>query len=152
MTFLDSFILSGLARAHIFSSSFVTQLLDRHHYNPLFYLADLHIDGRQLNEPVEILPLLSSCLQSLTAYYLPLREYCISVYLPLTRALRRLHLEGVSVQWMGGRVFPMLQHCSILAPRKLARLANYHVHLPSCQEMVFDGHPLLLFITFMHPT
>jgi hypothetical protein len=42
---------------------------------------------------------------------------------------------------MGGRTFEMLQHCSILAPRKLARLANNEVHLPICQEMIFDGHP-----------
>jgi hypothetical protein len=141
MKFLDSFILSSLARAHIFSSSVVTQLLDRHQHSPLFFLADFHIDGRQLNEPVDILPLFSSCLVSLTAYHLPLPEYRVSVDLPLTRGLRRLLLEGVSVQWMGGRMFEMLQHCSILAPRKLARLANNEVHLPICQEMIFDGHP-----------
>jgi hypothetical protein len=140
MTFLDSLDMSPLTRVHIFSSSVVTNLLSGHPYRSIFYIADFHIDGRQLNEPVDILPLFS-CLQSLTAYYLPLPEYDVSVHLPLTYGLRRLHLEGVSVQWMGGRTFQKLQHCSILAPRKLARLANKEVRLPICQEMIYDGHP-----------
>jgi hypothetical protein len=141
MTFLDSLSMSPLTRAHIFSSSVVTHLLSRHWHRSIFnQLADFHIDGRQLDGPVDILPLFS-CLQSLTAYYLPLPEYDVSVLLPLTQGLRRLHLEGVSVQWMGGRTFEMLQHCSILAPRNLARLSDNEVHLPTCQEMNFDGHP-----------
>jgi hypothetical protein len=140
-TFLDSLTMSPLTRVHIFSSSIVTHLLACHQYRPIFYLADFHIDGRQLNEPVDILSLFSSSLQSLTTYYLPLPEYDASIHLPLTRGLRRLHLEGVSVQWMGGRTFKNLQYCTILAPRKLARLANNKVHLPVCQEMSFDGHP-----------
>jgi hypothetical protein len=140
MKFLDSLTASPLKRVHMFSSSVVTRLV-RHRYRSIFNnLADLHIDGRQLNEPVDILPLLSR-LQSLTAYYLPLPEYNAFIRLPLVWGLRRLHLEGVSVQWMGGRTFHNLQHCSILAPRKLARLANNKVPLPVCQEMIFDGHP-----------
>jgi hypothetical protein len=42
---------------------------------------------------------------------------------------------------MRGQTFRKLEHCSILAPRKLASLANNTVHLPICQEMIFDGHP-----------
>jgi hypothetical protein len=144
ITFLDSLTMSPLTRVHIFSSSAVTHLLGRQRYRwyrSMFdHLADFHVDGRQLSGSVDILPLFSS-LQSLTAYYLPLPEYDVSIRLPLTHGLRRLHLEGVSVQWMGGRTFEKLQHCSIHAPRKLARLAKYQVHLPNCQEMIFDGHP-----------
>jgi hypothetical protein len=141
MTLLDSFIVTPLIRVPILSPV-VVHLLVRQRNRSIFpHLADFHIDGRRLNEPVDILPLFSSCLQSLTAYYLPLPEYRGSLSLPFTRGLRRLHLEGVSVQWMGGRTFQQLQHCSILAPRKLARLANNEVHLPVCQEMIFGGHP-----------
>jgi hypothetical protein len=138
MTFLRSLTTLPQTRVHIFSSSAVIHLLAWHPHGSI-YLADFHIDGRQLTEPVNILPLFY-CLQSLTAYYLPLPEYDVSVCLPLTRGLRRLHLEGVSVHWMGGRKLKELQYCSIVAPRKLARLANNKVHLPVCQEMIFDGH------------
>jgi hypothetical protein len=141
MTFLDSLTVSYLTQVHILSSSSMTHLLVHHQYRSRFYrLVDLHIDGRQLSEPVDILPLFY-CLQSFTAFYLPLPEYDKSVYLPFSWELRRLHLEGVSVQWMGGRTFQKIQHCSILAPRKLAGLANNEVHLPICQEIIFDGHP-----------
>jgi hypothetical protein len=139
-TFLDSLTMSRLTRVHIFSSSIVTHLITCHRYRSIFYLADFHIDGRQLSEPVDILPFFFY-LQSPTAYYLPLPEYHVHVDLPFTCWLRRLRLEGVSVQWMGGRTFEKLQHCSILAPRKLARLADNKAHLPVCQEMIFDGHP-----------
>jgi hypothetical protein len=110
MTFLESLTMSPLTRVHIFSSSVVNHLLACHQYRSIFYLTDFHIDSHQLNEPVDILPLFS-CLWSLTAYYLPLPEYHVSVHLPLTLGLRRLHLEGVSVQWMGGWTFKKLQHC-----------------------------------------
>jgi hypothetical protein len=100
MTFLDSLTMSSLTRVHIFSSSVMNHLLDRHQYISIFFqLVHLHIDGRQLNGPVDILPLFY-CLQSLTAYYLPLPEYDAYVSLPFIWRLRRLHLEGVSVQWM----------------------------------------------------
>jgi hypothetical protein len=151
MSFLGSLTMSPLTRVHIFSSSVMTHLLARHRYRSIFnHLADLHIDGRGLNEPLHILPLFHF-LQSLTAYYLPFPEYDVSVRLPFTRGLRRLHLEGVSIQWMGGRTFEMLHHCSILAPRKLARLANNKVHLPVCQEMIFDGHPFTSIHYFQAP-
>jgi hypothetical protein len=152
MTFLDSLDMSSLTQVHIFSSSVVTRLLDRHQYRSIiYYLTDFHIDGRQLNESVNILPLFSSSLQSLTAYYLPLPEYQVNVDLPLTQGLCRLHLECVSVQWMGGRTFKKLEHCTILAPRKLDQLVYYGVHLPICQEMIFDGHPFTSIHYFFAP-
>jgi hypothetical protein len=88
MTFSDALTSLPLTRVHIFSSSVMIHLLFYYCSRPMFdHLADFHVDGRQLSEPADILPLFS-CLQSLTAYYLPLPEYDVSVCLPLTQGLR----------------------------------------------------------------
>jgi len=58
--------------------------------------------------------------------------------LPLANTLHHLHLRGVSIQWMGGQVFPQLESCTIIAPLSSLSLQR-NVHLPACTNLHFEN-------------
>jgi hypothetical protein len=97
------------------------------------------VDGQQVGEPVDVLPHFNR-LELLHARHLPLPNYETTTHLPLVQTLRHLHLEGTSIQWIGGRVFSRLEHCVITLPQRHQTFEP--VGFPVCKHLAFDGHPL----------
>ena len=58
--------------------------------------------------------------------------------LPLAYTLRHLRLKAVSIQWMGGQVFPQLEDCTIVAPLNDPSL-HHDVQLPACTKLHFEN-------------
>ena len=52
--------------------------------------------------------------------------------LPLFDTLHQLYLKTVSIQWMGGQVFPKLKSCTIITPPVRSHPLGPHVTLPVC--------------------
>ena len=70
----------------------------------------------------------------LTNVLLP--AYDNSSPLPFALTLHHLHLKSVSIQWMGGRLFPQLERCTIISPLPEPSLQS-DVHLPACTKLYF---------------
>ena len=105
-------------------------------------LTVLIVNGRDMNEPFELLPTFTQ-LQIFEADRLRLPFYEPNTNLPLLRTLRKLQLRACSVQWMAGRQFPCLEECSILLPRDWEQVQQYAVQLPSCTKLAYHGHPMI---------
>jgi hypothetical protein len=117
------------------SKTFLVQDWSSVHY----HLTTLIVNGRELREPVDILPHFKR-LELFHAQHLPLPDYEVSTDLPLVQTLRHLHLEATSIQWIGGREFGRLEHCTITLPRRQQTIEP--VGFPACKDLAFDGHPL----------
>ena len=101
----------------------------------------LALDAQGLHNPVELLPHLHQ-LEALTASPLPLPVYHDDVDLPFVHTLRRLTLRSVSIQWMSGRTFCVLESCIILFPLHRHVLHAFRTDLPNCKHWSFEGYPL----------
>ena len=101
----------------------------------------LSLDALGLRNPVDLLPHLHQ-LESLTASYLPLPVYHDDVYVRFVHTLRHLTLRSVSIQWMSGRTFHVLESCAILFPLHGHVLHTFHTTLPNCEHLSFEGYPL----------
>jgi len=91
----------------------------------------------KMNQPVDILPhFMQLEVLDLTNLLLPIIDN--GPHLPLAHTLHHLHLKSVSIQWMGGQVFPQLEKCTIIAP-----LSNHSLHhdvqLPACTKLHFEN-------------
>ena len=91
--------------------------------------------------PVDLLPHLHR-LEVLTASHLPLPAYYDDVDLPSVHTLRHLTLRSVSIQWMSGRTFHLLESCTILFPLCRHILHTFRTTLLNCKDMSFEGYPL----------
>jgi len=101
----------------------------------------LSLDAQGLSDPVDLLPHLHQ-LETLTASHLPLPVYHDDVDLPFVHTLRRLTLRSVSIQWMSGRTFHVLESCTILFPLHRHVLHTFRTTLPNCRHLSFEGYPL----------
>jgi len=101
----------------------------------------LSLDAPGLPNPVDLLPHLHQ-LETLTASHLPLPMYHDDVDLPFVSTLRHLTLKSVSIQWMSGRTFHILERCSITFPLHPHVLHTFHTTLPRCDDFSFEGYPL----------
>ena len=101
----------------------------------------LSLDVPGLHNPVDLLPHLHR-LEVLTASHLPLPAYHDDVDLPFVHTLRHLTLRSVSIQWMSGRTFHVLESCTILFPLRRHILHTFRTTLPNCKVMSFEGYPL----------
>jgi hypothetical protein len=110
-------------------------------FHVLRNLTVLIVNGRDVNEPFELLPTFTQ-LQIFEADDLRLPWYEPNTDLPLLSTLRKLRLGACSVQWMAGRVFPCLEECSILLPYHWGRIQQLGVQLPSCRKLEYDGYPM----------
>ena len=94
-----------------------------------------------LRNPIDLLPHLHQ-LEELTASHLPLPVYPDDVNLPFAHTLRHLTLRSVSIQWMSGRTFHVLENCTILFPLHRHILHTFRTTLPNCGHLSFEGYPL----------
>ena len=101
----------------------------------------LSLDTPGLRNPVDLLPHLNQ-LEAFTASHLPLPVYHDDVDLPFVHTLRRLTLRSVSIQWMSGRTFHILESCTILFPLHRHVLHTFRATLPTCKHLSFEGFPL----------
>ena len=118
-----------------------THFLQPHWFPVLQNLTVLIVNGRDMNEPFEVLPNFTQ-LQTFEADHLRLPFYELNTNLPLLCTLRKLQLRACSVQWMAGREFPCLEECAILLPRHWEQIQWHEVQLPSCTKLAYHGYPM----------
>ena len=117
--------------------SFLTPL-----YYSFFHSVNvLSLDTRGIRDPVDLLPHLHR-LESFTASYLPLPIYHGHIDLPFVHTLRHLRLKSVSIQWMSGRTFHILENCTLIFPLHQHVLPAFNTTLPNCNHLTFQGYPL----------
>jgi len=100
--------------------------------------------SRRMESPADILPYLRR-LKYFEAQRLYLPIYPPDASLPLIQTLTKLVLKAVSVQWMAGKVFPVLESCSITFPHHSDTICVQPVAMLACTELVYDSndlHPL----------
>ena len=90
----------------------------------------LSVDAPGLLNTVDLLPHLHQ-LEALTVSRLSLPFYHKDVILPFVHTLRHLTLRAVSIQWMSGRTFHVLESCTIVFPIHRHILHTFSTILPS---------------------
>ena len=90
---------------------------------------------------VDLLPHLHQ-LERFTASHIPFPIYHEDVNLPFIHTLCHLSLRAVSIQWMSGRTFHVLENCSLIFPLHHHVLHMSGTTLPNCTHLVFQGYPL----------
>ena len=79
---------------------------------------------------------------------LELADMLLPIYgpdaLPLVHTLRHLRLRAVSIQWMGGHIFPKLEGCIISAPPIRSHPLLLDVVLPACTMFEIASREILL--------
>jgi len=130
-----------LCEMRLHSPFVTTHFLQPHWFPVLQNLAVLIVNGRDMNEPFELLPTFT-LLQIFEADRLCLPFYEPNTNLPLLRTLRKLQLRACSVQWMAGRQFPCLEECAILLPCHWEQIQQHGVQLPSCKKLAYHGYPM----------
>ena len=97
--------------------------------------------SERMETSANILPHLQR-LENFDAKHLCLPFYPHDSPLPLTQTLCRLSLESVSVQWMAGKVFPVLQQCRITFPHQSDTLCLQPVTMPACTSLRYISNDL----------
>ena len=97
--------------------------------------------SKRMESPVNILPHLQR-LEFFQAQHLCLPIYPYDSPLPLTQTLRRLYLTSVSIQWMAGKVFPVLQLCHITFPHQSDTLCLQPVTMPACTSLGYNSNDI----------
>jgi hypothetical protein len=111
-------------------------------------LLDLQAQGG--NSLVDLLPHLVQ-IEDFRASHLRLPTYPLERLLPFVRTIRRLRLRAVSIQWMSGRVFDVLESCTILLPLNHRTLPTGGINLPVCKELTLRCYPLRTLHAFSLP-
>ena len=101
----------------------------------------LSLDYPGMPSPVDLLPLLPQ-LETLTASHIFFPIYHNDVDLPFIYTLRHLTLRAVSIQWMSGRTFHVLEDCTLIFPLHRRVLHTFSITLPNCKHFTFQGSPL----------
>jgi len=101
----------------------------------------LCLDTPRLPNPVDLLPHLHQ-LEALTASHLSFPSYHNNDHIPCVYTLRHLTLRAVSIQWMSGRTFHVLESCTLLFPLHHHVLHTFTTTLPICKDLTFKGYPL----------
>ena len=96
---------------------------------------------KRMESPADILPHLQR-LEYLSTEHLYLPFYPPDARLPLIQTLRGLSLRSVSVQWMAGRVFPVLRRCSIIFPHQADAICLQPVAMPTCTSLTYESNDL----------
>jgi len=103
---------------------------------------------QKMDEPIDLLPHFST-LEVLEVTNLLLPSYQDDTPLPFVQNLRSLYLKTVSIEWMAGRVFPLLGVCTIATPPR--PFLALDVHLLTCREFHFHHRCTTSFGRFRMP-
>jgi len=123
----------------VFHADAALHLVQPAHFQIFSSLTTLRLICGRMQNPVDILPSLNK-LETFEAHHLRLPIYSPGVDLSLTKVLRVLHLKSVSVQWMAGRIFPVLEECAIIYPHYADTIQS--VYMPSCSILIYDSNNL----------
>ena len=111
-------------------------------YPSMFHsITDLSLDSPRIPHPVDLLPYLHQ-LESFTASHISFPIHHTDVNIPFVHTLRHLRLKAVSIQWMSGRTFHVLEDCTIIFPLHRSILHTFSTTLPNCRNLTFQGYPL----------
>ena len=113
-------------------------------YSSFFHsvkVLSISLDAPGIHDPVDLLPHLHQ-LETFTVSHLSFPTYLNHVELPFVRTLQHLSLRAASIQWMSGRTFHVLEHCTLIFPRHQNNLHTFHTTLPNCGHLTFQGYPL----------
>jgi len=103
----------------------------------------LSLDAQGLRSPKKIDLLRHLCrLEVLTASHLPLPDYPYDADWPFLHTLRHLTLKSVSIQWMSGKTFHVLESCNLIFPPGHHDLHPFRTILPNCKHLSFEDCPL----------
>ena len=97
--------------------------------------------SKRMERPANILPHLQS-LERFSARHLYLPIYPPDAPLRLIQTLRYLSLKSVSVQWIAGRVFPVLRRCFITFPHQIDAICLEPVTMPACTSLAYVSNDL----------
>ena len=111
-------------------------------YSSIFHsVTVLSLDAPWLRNPVDLLPHLHQ-LEEFTASHLLLPVYQNDVNLPFVHTLRHLKLTSVSIQWMSGRTFHVLESCKLVPSLDSHVLPTFRTALPTCKHLSLKHHSL----------
>jgi hypothetical protein len=110
----------------------------------------LDVGAKGGNTLVDILPHLVQ-IEDFRASHLRLPTYPLERLLPFVHTIRNLRLKAVSIQWMSGRVFNVLESCTILLPLNHRTLPAEGINLPVCKELKLHCYPLRTLYAFSFP-
>ena len=131
---------SELTTVEIYSADVIVFLAPA--YPSIFhFIKVLSLDPMGIPNPVDILPYLHQ-LETFTASHITFPIYGDNINLPFVHTLRHLRLTAVSIQWMSGRTFHLLEHCTIIFPLHRHVLHTFSTTLPTCRHLTFQGYPL----------
>ena len=111
-------------------------------YSSIFHSVKvLSLDTPGIPSLVDLLPHLHR-LEIFTASHISFPLYNNEVSLLFVHTLRHLSLRAVSIQWMSGRTFHALEHCTLIFPLHHHVLHTFSATLPKCKHLTFQGYPL----------
>ena len=129
-----------LSHMTLLGVSAIFSFLQPERHRVLNSVTTLIIDGKEISQPVPILPLLVH-LQTFDASRLPLPNYDPNTSLPFLSTLRKLRLRATPIQWMEGREFIYLEDCTIVHAIGQGGI-QHRINLPCCRALTYQGHPL----------
>jgi hypothetical protein len=110
----------------------------------------LDVEAKGGNSLADLLPHLVQ-IEDFRASHLRLPTYPLERLLPFVHTIRHLQLKAVSIQWMSGRVFDVLESCTILLPLNHRTLPTQGINLPVCKELTLRCYPLQTLRAFSFP-
>ena len=131
---------SNLTTMEIISENVISFLAPA--YPSIFHSVKiLSLDTLRIRNPVDLLPHLHQ-LETFTASHISFPIYHNDINLPFIHTLRHLRLRASSIQWMSGRTFHVLEHCTLIFPLHRRVLHTFSTTLPICKHLTFQGFPL----------
>ena len=142
MTAITTTATSHLTRINLENPNAVLYLVQPDCLHVFCSLTDLTISlSKRMERPANILPHLQR-LKNFNARTLCLPFSPPDAPLPLIQTLRDLKLQSVSVQWMAGKVFPVLQRCKITFPHQIDTICLQPVTMPACTDLRYNSNHL----------
>ena len=119
-------------------------------------LTSLKVQDKAMTREVErvqldFLPQMT-CVEVLELTSVLVPTYPLNTALPLVQTLWEMSLTATSIQWLFGRGFCRLESCTIISPLRIDPSDCKEINLPSCRELVYDGHPFDTLRRFNLPT
>ena len=137
--------LMTMESSSLYATQYLLQATSAHAFHSLTTLKAVL---PKLSEPIDILPRFSK-LEVLEATNLFFPSYHNDSPLPLSQTLRCIYLKSGTIDWMAGRVFPLLTLCTIITSS--SPFLALDVHLPTCTEFHFHHRSTALFGRFQIP-
>jgi hypothetical protein len=134
---IGTFAVGSLVSMEIHSSPAILNLIQPAHAPIFGSITTFKAHLPKTSRPVDLLPHFNQLeVLELTNVSLPIYP---PQSLPLVHTLHHLYLRAVSIQWMGGQVFPELESCTIISPPMMTHPLVLNVSLPACTTFEFGN-------------